>query len=54
MENLPADYFVTSMQFTKHVHRDQYPAIDPTSPELSMEGKVILITGASRGLGARV
>ncbi|KAF1991381.1 NAD(P)-binding protein [Aulographum hederae CBS 113979] len=53
MDSLPADYFVTSMQFTKKTYRDQYPAIDPTSPALSQAGKVIVITGASRGLGAR-
>ncbi|KAF2664019.1 NAD(P)-binding protein [Microthyrium microscopicum] len=53
MDSLPEDYFVTSMQFTKHVYRDTYPSIDPTSPALSQKGKVIIITGASRGLGAR-
>lgn len=54
MDQLPADFFVTSMQFTEHVSRDQYPSIDPTRPELSMAGKVVIITGASQGLGAQV
>src|SRR6266496_4541655 len=54
MENLPRDYFVTSHQFTSTTYRDLYPAIDPTLPSNSQEGKVIVITGASRGLGARV
>jgi hypothetical protein len=54
MDQLPDDYFVTSLAWTKHTYRDQYPSIDPTSPALSQAGKVIIITGASRGLGARV
>ncbi|KAL5333738.1 hypothetical protein BJX70DRAFT_47862 [Aspergillus crustosus] len=45
------DYFVKNMAFTKNAYRDLYPAIDPTRPELSQAGKVIVITGASRGLG---
>ena len=53
MESLPVDYFVTSMQFTKHVSREQYPSIDPKSPELSLAGKVVIITGASKGIGAK-
>lgn len=54
MDSLPADFFVKSMQFTKRVHTDQYPSIDPSSPELSMANKVVIITGASQGIGARV
>ncbi|EDU43895.1 conserved hypothetical protein [Pyrenophora tritici-repentis Pt-1C-BFP] len=53
MENLPTDHFVKSQQFVPTVHRDVYPAIDPTQPSLSQKGKVIIITGASQGLGAR-
>ncbi|KAJ5111566.1 hypothetical protein N7532_002101, partial [Penicillium argentinense] len=37
--------------FTKKNYRDVYPAVDPSRPELSQTGKVIIITGASRGLG---
>jgi hypothetical protein len=54
MENLPKDYFVTSTQFTPHVYQDVYPGIDPTRPELSLAGKVVIITGASKGIGATV
>jgi len=54
MENLPDDYMVKSMAFTKTTHTDEYPGINPESAALSMEGKVIIITGASRGIGARV
>lgn len=54
MENLPDDHFVTTRQFVKTVHRDVYPAIDPRAPSNSQAGKVIVITGASRGLGRKV
>ncbi|KAH6654688.1 hypothetical protein BKA67DRAFT_592707 [Truncatella angustata] len=53
MDSLPEDFFVTSFQFTPRVFNDQYPAIDPTRPELSLAGKVAIITGASRGIGAK-
>ncbi|KAK3298760.1 uncharacterized protein B0H64DRAFT_422497 [Chaetomium fimeti] len=53
MENLPSDHFLTSLQFTKNVYQDVYPSIDPSKPELSLAGKVVIITGASRGIGAR-
>lgn len=37
--------------YTKLMHSATYPAIDPTSPALSSSGKVVLITGASGGIG---
>jgi hypothetical protein len=43
-----------SFQFTKHVYQDVYPSIDPSNPELSLAGKVAIVTGASRGIGAKV
>ncbi|KAL4977128.1 hypothetical protein BDW66DRAFT_133440 [Aspergillus desertorum] len=42
---------VKAMAFTKNAYRDIYPAIKPTRAELSQAGKVVVITGASRGLG---
>lgn len=51
--SLPSDLIVKSWQFTKTTHRDVYPAVDPARPELSLAGKVVVITGASRGIGAR-
>ncbi|KAF2685217.1 NAD(P)-binding protein [Lentithecium fluviatile CBS 122367] len=53
MDSLPPDHFVKAQQFTPTTHRDVYPAIDPTSPTLSQAGKAVIITGASRGLGAQ-
>jgi len=54
LSKLPKDYYVTSMQFTKHAQQDAYPAIDPALPEHSLAGKVVVVTGASRGIGALV
>ncbi|CAI7678836.1 unnamed protein product [Penicillium manginii] len=45
------DCAVKEIAFTRKNYRDVYPAVDPTRPELSQEGKVIFITGASRGIG---
>lgn len=44
--------FTTPFQLTKSMHRDVYPAIDPTNPALSAKGKIVIITGAGGGLGA--
>ncbi|RFU77871.1 short-chain dehydrogenase reductase [Trichoderma arundinaceum] len=53
MAGLPKDHFVTSLQYTKKTFQDVYPAIDPSSPSNSLAGKIVVITGASRGIGAR-
>ncbi|KIW72424.1 hypothetical protein PV04_00619 [Phialophora macrospora] len=53
MDNLPTDVFVTSSAYTPTVYRGQYPSIDPASPALSQAGKVVIITGASDGIGQR-
>lgn len=54
LQNLPDDYVVTSQAFTKQTYRDVYPAIDPSNPALSQEGKVVIVTGASKGIGRKV
>ncbi len=54
MENLPKDFWVTSQQFTRTTHHDVYPAIDPSLASNSLAGKVVIITGASRGIGGNV
>ncbi|TVY38702.1 Short chain dehydrogenase, partial [Lachnellula subtilissima] len=51
MENLPVDYFVKAGAFTKATYRDVYPSINPTAVSNSQAGKVIVITGASKGIG---
>ncbi|KAK1955992.1 NAD(P)-binding protein [Colletotrichum sublineola] len=37
--------------YTKLTHSATYPAIDPSLPALSTSGKVVVITGASGGIG---
>lgn len=37
--------------FTKTYHHKPYPAIDPTQPELSAAGRVVLVTGSGSGIG---
>ncbi len=40
--------------FTKAFHHDVYDAIEPSLPELSAAGKVVLITGGGRGMGTSI
>ncbi|KAG9230055.1 hypothetical protein BJ875DRAFT_473237 [Amylocarpus encephaloides] len=44
--------YTTPFSFTKEIRRDPYPFLSPTKPELSQEGKVVIITGAGTGIGA--
>lgn len=39
---------------TKKVHRTAYTAISPTRPELSQEGKTVLITGGGTNIGLNI
>lgn len=50
--DLPKDYMRESLKFTPTVYNDVYPSIDPTKKELNLAGKVVIVTGASRGIGA--
>lgn len=40
--------------FTKVWHTETYPAISTTRPELSAQGKTVLVTGAGSGIGAGI
>ncbi|KAM0548749.1 hypothetical protein ACHAPJ_009745 [Fusarium lateritium] len=40
-----------SLPRLKTLHKKPYPAIFPSRPELSQEGRTILITGGNRGIG---
>jgi len=53
MVPLPADFFLSTLAFTKTTHVQQYDAVDPTSAGLSQTGKIVIITGANRGLGRK-
>lgn len=54
-QTIPDPDLITKMEcFTKKYYRDTYPSIDPTQPELSQAGKVVIVTGASRGIGKQV
>ncbi|KAJ5886988.1 uncharacterized protein N7473_009662 [Penicillium subrubescens] len=48
---MDVDAELKAFSFTQKAHRDVYLAIDPRRPELSQAGKVIIVTGASRGIG---
>jgi len=43
--------FTTPFLLTKASHRNPYPAISPSNPANSQKGKIIIITGASAGIG---
>ena len=51
-QSFNVDMFTSPFQLTKCMRRDLYPAIEPTSSDLSAEGKVVIIAGAGGGLGA--
>lgn len=40
--------------FTQTYHHKPYEAISPTRPELSAKGKVVVVTGGSRGIGLAI
>lgn len=44
----------TGKDFVSPLHNDIYPAIDPACTPLSQPSKVILITGAGRGIGRSI
>lgn len=52
-DGLPKDYMRNMLKFTRTVYRDVYPSVDPTKPALNLQGKVVIITGASEGIGAK-
>ncbi|KAF7867513.1 uncharacterized protein EAF02_009704 [Botrytis sinoallii] len=46
------DAYTTPFAITKSIHRDPYWAIDSKNPANNQSGKIIIITGASAGIGA--
>ena len=51
MGSIDPDAASYPFQLTKSMHRSIYPALDPSRPELSVEGKNVIITGVSGGIG---
>lgn len=49
--SIDPNMFTAPFQLTKSLHRDVYAAVDPAQNATYAKGKVILITGASGGLG---
>lgn len=45
------DMYTKMLNLTEPYHRSAYPSVSPTNPSLSLAGKVVLVTGASRGVG---
>ncbi|KAI0903951.1 NAD(P)-binding protein [Ustulina deusta] len=41
-------------QLTKALHRDMYPTLEPSNPELAANGRTVLITGVSGGVGKAI
>lgn len=42
---------LSAWKFTKNFHKKSYPALSPSLPGNSQRGKVVVITGASAGIG---
>jgi NAD(P)-dependent dehydrogenase (short-subunit alcohol dehydrogenase family) len=40
-----------SLPSLKKYHKDTYPTIDPSRPELSQAGKTVIVSGGSTGIG---
>lgn len=53
LEPTHPDYWTEALQFTPTVHRDVYPAIDPSNDKIRgiAQGKVVIVTGAGSGFG---
>ncbi|KAG8165427.1 hypothetical protein KVR01_005702 [Diaporthe batatas] len=50
-----ANAYTAPFMLTKSLHRDVYPAVDPVNnPSVRADGKVVIVTGASGGLGFAV
>ncbi|KAI6717209.1 hypothetical protein JHW43_000384 [Diplocarpon mali] len=50
-QQIDANAYSTPFLPTKTLHRDPYPAISPSDPANSQEDRIIVITGASAGIG---
>lgn len=46
-----SDAYTSPFQLTKAMHRDVYGRISPSDPSLAATGKVLVLTGATGGVG---
>ena len=51
-QQVDPDQFTGPFMATRTKRRDPYPAVDPSNPSNSQKGRIIIITGASGGIGA--
>ncbi|SPO04713.1 related to reductase [Cephalotrichum gorgonifer] len=49
-----ASPFFPSLGGSTRWHSESYPAISPSRPELSVKGKVVVVTGGGTGIGASI
>ena len=51
MSGLEELFDISKTDITTTIHRESYPAISPSKPELSQAGRVVLIPGGGTGVG---
>ncbi|KAM0563586.1 hypothetical protein ACHAPJ_001310 [Fusarium lateritium] len=54
MTSTKVDVGYRRFSITKRTYKAVYPAISPTKPSLSQAGRIILITGATQGIGSEI
>lgn len=54
MASQDLDAVTWPVQLTSVIHRDLYPLLEPSNPDLSASGKAVLVTGVSGGVGMAI
>jgi hypothetical protein len=50
-QQVDPNLYTTPFQLTKTMHRDPYDKLFPSKASNSQKGKIVIITGAYRGIG---